>query len=179
MHVIPVALGLMAATSTAAKALHYTIPSSFKAVASNCTLPAEFVVANFATYTDNGNGSSNTVSFEFIDAGTNIQTTCCRNSTSKPSGPGGNRYACDDPSIAFIYQTTGIAGLTLVERVCPGQSGPQFETSGLVTPALDCTDTASGKICDAKQKSLQGNFSSFEPVPPAAPVRRTLGPWRG
>jgi hypothetical protein len=119
MHSIPVLFSLIAAAS-ASKALHYTVPSSFKAAAaaSNCTLPAEFVVTNFTTYTDKQDKSLGTVSFQFSDPDTKIQAKCQRNSTSTGSGPGRNRYGCDNVKIAFIYQTTGIAGLTITERAC-------------------------------------------------------------
>lgn len=119
MHSVVVLLSLAVAAS-ASKALHYTVPGNFKAAAaSNCTMPSEFVVTNFTTYTDKDDDSLNTVSFDFTDPDTAIQTTCRRNSTSTPSGPSKNRYGCSNPDIAFIYQTTGVAGLTLAERACP------------------------------------------------------------
>jgi hypothetical protein len=119
MRVICVVFSLMAAAA-ASKTLHYTVPKIFKAAASNCTMPADYVVTNFTTYTDKKDASLNTVSFGFIDADTHIQTTCQRNSTSTPSGPSKNRYGCDSNNVAFIYQTTGVAGLTLTEKACPG-----------------------------------------------------------
>ncbi|KAI1113643.1 hypothetical protein F5Y14DRAFT_417350 [Nemania sp. NC0429] len=110
---------LMAAAS-ASKALHYTVPSSFKAVAKNCSMPADFTVTNFTTYTDTSDNSLNTVNFDFSDLTTQIHTTCQRNSTSTASGPSKNKYACDNADISFIYQTTGVAGLTLTEKACSG-----------------------------------------------------------
>ncbi|KAI3329105.1 hypothetical protein HD806DRAFT_272454 [Xylariaceae sp. AK1471] len=178
MRVVLVVFSLMAAVS-ASKTLHYTVPKIFKAAASNCTMPADYVVTNFTTYTDKKDASLNTVCFGFIDTDTHITTTCERNSTSKPSGPSKNRYGCDNANVAFIYQTTGVAGLTLAETACPGGSGPQFEAAGLTTPELDCTDTSTGTLCHAKQASIEGDFDSFEPVPPKAPVRRVPGTWRG
>ncbi|TGJ85246.1 hypothetical protein E0Z10_g3479 [Xylaria hypoxylon] len=177
MYALTVLFGLMAAAS-ASKPLRYTVPNNFKAVASNCTLPAEFVVTNFTTST-NKNGTLDTVCFQFSDPDTEIRTTCQRNSTSVASGPSKNRYGCDNANIAFIYQTTGIAGLTLTERACPGGSSPQFEASGLITPELNCTDTPTGTICHTEQKSLQGDFNSFQPIPSKAPIRRHRGTWRG
>ncbi|KAJ2987917.1 hypothetical protein NUW58_g4244 [Xylaria curta] len=168
MRAIPIVFSL-AAVASASKALHYTVPSSFKALASNCTLPADFVVTNFTTYTDKNDDSLNTVCFDFSDTDTNVHTTCQRNSTSIPSGPSKNKYECDNASVAFIYQTTGIAGLTLTEQACPGGGGPKFEASGLTTPELDCTDTSTGTLCHARQKSFRGDFDSFEPIPPKAP----------
>ncbi|KAI0914837.1 hypothetical protein F4823DRAFT_557780 [Ustulina deusta] len=167
------------AVAAASKALHYTVPNNFKAAASNCTLPAEFVVTNFTTYSDKNNGTLGTVCFQFSDPDTKIQTTCQRNSTSTPNGQSKNTYGCGNANIAFIYQTTGIAGLTITERACPGASSLQFEASGLIAPELDCTDTPTGTICHSKQTSLQGNFDSFQPVPPKAPTRRDRATWRG
>ncbi|KAF2964302.1 hypothetical protein GQX73_g9273 [Xylaria multiplex] len=173
MYVLTVLFSLMAAAS-ASKPVRYTVPNYLKAVTSNCTLPAEFVVTNF-TISTNKNGTLDTVCFQFSDPDTEIRTTCQRNSTSTPSGPSKNIYGCDNANIAFIYQTTGIAGLTLTEKACPGAS-PQFEASGLVTPELNCTDIPTGTICNAEQRSLQGDFDSFQPIPPA---RRVRGTWRG
>ncbi|KAI0863187.1 hypothetical protein F4860DRAFT_76433 [Xylaria cubensis] len=178
MHAVPVLFSL-AATVSAFKALHYTIPNNFKALASNCTLPAEFVVTNFTTYTDKDNDSLNTVCFQFSDPDTKIRTTCQSNSTSTPTGPSKNIYGCDDASIAFIYQTTGIAGLTLTEKACPSAGNPKLEASGLITPELNCTDTSTGTLCHAKQESIQGDFDSLEPIPPKVPTRRARGAWRG
>lgn len=119
MHSVVVLLSLAAATS-ASMVLHYVVPSNFKAAAAgNCTLPSEFVVTNFTTYTDKNDDSLDTVSFDFSDPDTAIQATCWRNSTSTPSGPSKNRYSCSNPNIAFIYQTTGVSGLTIAERACP------------------------------------------------------------
>ncbi|GAW22885.1 hypothetical protein ANO14919_124310 [Xylariales sp. No.14919] len=174
----PTALFSLVAVASASKPLRYTVPSSFKAAASNCTLPAEFEVTDFTTVT-NKNGTLNTVCFQFSDPDTKIQTICQRNSTSAASGPSKNIYGCDNANIAFIYQTTGVAGLTLTERACPGGSNPQFEASGLVTPGLDCADTPSGTICHAEQKSLQGDFDSFQPIPSTAPTRGVGRAWRG
>ncbi|KAI1132119.1 alpha/beta-hydrolase [Nemania abortiva] len=165
MHSVPVLISLMAVAASASKALHYTVPSSFKAAASNCTLPSEFVVTNFTTYTDKTDNSQNTVCFQYSDPDTKIQTTCQRNSTTTGSGPSKNRYGCDNAKIAFIYQTTGIAGLTITERACASGTNAQFEASGLVVPELNCTDTSTGTLCVTKQKSIQGDFDSFEPLP--------------
>ncbi|KAJ8127319.1 hypothetical protein O1611_g6317 [Lasiodiplodia mahajangana] len=178
MYSVPILYSVMAVAS-ASKALHYTVPSSFKAAASNCTLPAEFVVTNFTTFTDKADNSLNTVCFQYNDPDTKIQTTCHHNSTSTASGPSKNRYTCDNANIAFIYQTTGIAGLTVTERACSSTASSQFEASGLITPELNCTNTSTGTLCVAKQNSIQGDFDSFQPVPPQAPTRRDQRTWRG
>ncbi|KAI0203991.1 alpha/beta-hydrolase [Astrocystis sublimbata] len=170
MHVIP-ALFSLAAVASASKALHYTVPNNFKALASNCTLPADFVVSNLTTFTDAKSNSTNTVSFTFSDPDTEIHTTCQRNATSIPSGPGKNKYACDSDGVSFIYQTTGIAGLTVIERACARSGTAKFEASGLVRPELDCTDNATGTLCRAKEDSVKalaagaGAFTSPDILP--------------
>ncbi|KAI0401226.1 hypothetical protein F4802DRAFT_601217 [Xylaria palmicola] len=177
MHTIPVLFGL-AVAAAASNTLHYTIPNSLKAATSNCTLPAEFAVANFTTYTDKEDESLNTVSFEFSDPDTGIRTTCQRDATSTPSGPSKNKYGCDNDNVGFIYQTTGIAGLTITEKACPSGGTPKLEASGLLTPELECADTADGTLCRAKQDPLQGDFDSLQPIQPKVPVRRGRGAWR-
>ncbi|KAI0548320.1 alpha/beta-hydrolase [Xylaria curta] len=163
MHAVPVLFSLVA-TVSASKALHYTIPNSFKVLASNCTLPAEFVVTNFTTYTDKNDDSLNTVCFQFSDPDTKIRTTCQRNSTSTPSGPSKNIYGCDDATIAFIYQTTGIAGYFPSHSTDIRCSNPRFEASGLITPELDCTDTSTGTQCHAEQDAASATGALASPV---------------
>jgi len=119
MRAIHALFGLVAAAS-ASRALHYAVPSVLKAAASNCTLPGEFVVTDFTTYKGKTKNTTSSVCFGFLDPDTQIKTTCERNETSIPSGPSKNVYKCDNPYVSFVYQTTGIAGLTLIEKVCPG-----------------------------------------------------------
>ncbi|KAI2468093.1 hypothetical protein F4781DRAFT_399847 [Annulohypoxylon bovei var. microspora] len=157
--------GLLAASATS-YALKYTVPSSLKATAVDCVYPANYTVSNFTVVTDMVDSAKNVTSFYFADAGTSINTPCTHNSTSKPSSVGTNRWPCDNSKVAFIYQTTGIAGLTMVEEACPG-STPQFEASGLITPGLACTNSSSGSTCVAKQSPILGEFDSFEPAPPS------------
>ncbi|KAI0135425.1 hypothetical protein F4814DRAFT_444245 [Daldinia grandis] len=153
-------LGLLALPA-ASKALKYAIPMSLKAT--SCTFPANYTVSNFTIYTDRTDSGKNNTSFLFDDPSTGINTSCSRNSTSKLSGS--NRWPCDDSNVAFIYQTTGIAGLTLIEAACPGNV-PQFEASGLIRPDLACTNSTSGTTCVAKQSPIVGDFESLEPAPP-------------
>ncbi|KAI1082761.1 hypothetical protein F5B20DRAFT_530225 [Whalleya microplaca] len=169
MHAIIPLFSLLAGTA-ASKSLKYAIPATVAATASNCTYPADFQVANFTTYADKADGSKNTTSFHFTDGETGIDTACGSNSTSKPSINGTNRYPCDNPLVAFIYQTTGMAGLTLVETACPGNV-PQFEAAGLISPELDCTDSDTGSTCVAKQATITGDFGSLEPAPSSTSSR--------
>ncbi|KAI0383933.1 hypothetical protein F5Y04DRAFT_250036 [Hypomontagnella monticulosa] len=167
MHAITL-LGLLAGP-VAAKALKYTVPS--KLLAANCTMPADYTVSNFTVYTDTVDNTKDNTSFYFADASTGINTSCSHNSTSKPSTVGSNRWPCDDPNVAFIYQTTGVAGLTLIEVACPGNV-PQFEASGLTTPDLACTNSTSGSTCVAKQSPIAGDFDSLQPAPQSTAVSR-------
>ncbi|XDG06467.1 hypothetical protein ABKA04_006082 [Annulohypoxylon sp. FPYF3050] len=157
--------GLLAASATSL-ALKYTVPTSLKATAVNCVYPANYTISNFSVFTDAADSTKNVTSFSFADAGTGIKTTCSHNSTSKPSSVGTNRWPCDNSNVSFIYQTTGIVGLTLIEVACPG-STPQFEASGLIKPNLTCTNSTSSSTCVAKQSPILGEFDSFEPAPPS------------
>jgi hypothetical protein len=98
----------------------YNVPNEME-VADDCTLPSKYTIANFVTFGDKLNGTLNTTSFHFTDTDTGIDTACQKNSTSKSTSPNGGtaRYYCDNTNVEFIYQTTGIAGLTLIEKACP------------------------------------------------------------
>ncbi|KAI1385051.1 uncharacterized protein F4822DRAFT_381670 [Hypoxylon trugodes] len=163
-------LGLLVTTGISTP-LKYAVPSSLKATASNCIYPANFTVSSFTIYTDRVDSSKNTTSFSFADADTGINAFCTQNSTSKATGANSNQYPCDDPNVTFIYQTTGVAGLTLVELACPG-TVPQYEASGLVTPDLACTNSTTASTCAAKQSTITGDFDSLEPVPHPPPSSR-------
>ncbi|KAL7629434.1 hypothetical protein AAE478_000954 [Parahypoxylon ruwenzoriense] len=171
----------LAAGLASSKTLNYAVPSTLEAVA--CTYPAAYEVANFTMSTEGSNGTISSISFHFTDADTGIDTQCGRNSTSKPSSLGANRWPCDDANVSFIYQMTWITGLNMIEVACPGNtrprsdaeaiplmaddeySVPQFEASGLITPDLTCTNSTSGSTCVAKQSPIAGEFESLEPSP--------------
>ncbi|KAK8048856.1 hypothetical protein PG994_010586 [Apiospora phragmitis] len=115
-------VGLMAST-VASTPLKYKIPANMK-VAADCTMPSEYTVSNFSAYTDRSNQT--TVSFTYADTATGISTHCERNPASKPHNTNpslASRYACDDANVEFIYQATGVAGLTVIEAACPGGGG--------------------------------------------------------
>ncbi|KAI1263017.1 hypothetical protein F5Y18DRAFT_139863 [Xylariaceae sp. FL1019] len=176
MRFMPTVFGLaVTATTVAAKFLHYTVPAVLAESASDCVLPADFVVTDFQA-TFKSNNSIDTVSFGFQDTDTGIDTVCNRNSTSVPTGVSKNQYKCDDATVGFVYQTswTGITGLTLVERACTGEgsSSEQFEAAGQITPHLDCTNSTTTATCVANETTITGDYDSFEPVPTNAPLRR-------
>ncbi|KAI1107528.1 hypothetical protein F4804DRAFT_297264 [Jackrogersella minutella] len=162
MHTITL-FSLLAASATS-NALKYAVPSNIKVA--GCTYPANYTVSDLTISTDEVDSDKNITSFHFADPGTGIDTLCSRNSTSKPSSVSSNRWPCDNQKVSFIYQTTGIAGLTMVEVACPG-STPQFEASGLVTPNLTCTNSTTGSTCVAKQSPILGEFDSLQPTPPS------------
>lgn len=112
-----IVVGLLAEIAASA----YVRPVQMETADDDCTLPATYTIANFVTFTDKLNGALNTTSFSFADTDTGIATACQRNSTSAFTTPNGGtaRYYCDDKNVEFIYQTTGIAGLTLIEKACP------------------------------------------------------------
>ncbi|KAI1500117.1 hypothetical protein F5X99DRAFT_387718 [Biscogniauxia marginata] len=171
MHATTILFSLMA-VAVSAKSLKYTVPSSLKAAAaSNCTMPAEYMIHNFTTYTDKADSTKNTTSFHFVDPGTNISSHCLSDSSSKPTGAASNRWPCENPNVEFIYQTTGIVGLTIIEIACPG-SKPQFEASDLVDIKLECQDSDSETTCVQTEKSVDGEFDSLQPTPQSPPSRR-------
>ncbi|KAI0389033.1 hypothetical protein F5Y17DRAFT_450544 [Xylariaceae sp. FL0594] len=175
MRPFAVLFGLIA-TASASRTLNYAVPTSLKAVASNCTLPGQFEVTDFTTQKDTTKNTTTTVCFGFFDPDTKIKTTCERNETSVASGPNGNIYKCDNPYISFVYQTTGVAGLTVVEKACPGSGTTGFEAAGLVQPHLDCSNTAANTaVCHANQTSIHGVFDSLQPSPPSLSRRMFVG----
>ncbi|RYO89048.1 hypothetical protein DL764_008626 [Monosporascus ibericus] len=112
------ALGLLAGVATS-KTFKYAIPAGTKAT-EGCTLPGEFEISDLTVFTDNVDNTKNMASFHFTDVDTGIDTFCQRNSTSKSASPGtAQRWPCDNPNVEFIYQTSGIPGLTLIEKACP------------------------------------------------------------
>ncbi|KAI5927786.1 hypothetical protein F4810DRAFT_282274 [Camillea tinctor] len=168
MHVSTILFSLMA-VAVSAKPVKYTIPSSLKAAsASNCTLPGKYIVSNFTQYMNSEDGTKNTTSFHYEDPDTGISTNCSSDASSTPTGAAGNRWPCENPNVEFIYQTTNIAGLTVVEVACPG-SKPQFEASDLVDLSVDCEDIDSATTCTQMGGPVNGEFDSLEPTPQSPP----------
>ncbi|KAK6078139.1 hypothetical protein SCUP515_04569 [Seiridium cupressi] len=143
----------------------YNVPVEMDAT-DDCTLPAEYTISNFVTLGDSSNGTLNTTSFHFTDSDTGIDTACQKNSSSVSTNPNGGaaRYYCDDVNVEFIYQTTGIAGLTLIEKACPDSaSSTKYEASGLTQFNLTCTDTTDGRLCSSNQ-TITSEFTSLNPA---------------
>ncbi|KAI4602750.1 hypothetical protein KJ359_007968 [Pestalotiopsis sp. 9143b] len=131
-----------------------------------CAMPAQFTISNFMTFSDKSNGTVELTSFNFADAGTNITTACQQNSTSVSTSPNGGtaRYYCDDENVQFIYQTTGIVGLTMIEKACPASdTTTKYEASGTAQFNLTCTTTYEGKTCRSNGTTTE-DFSAIDPV---------------
>lgn len=99
----------------------YRIPLGMQhaVTGSGCTLPNEFEIQNFMTWTPaEGNNRSAIIDFWFINDGTGIETPCHYNSTSVNSGPAGlvPRYSCDNGLVQFVWQDGTLA---MVEKACP------------------------------------------------------------
>ena len=112
-------LGLMAAV-VASRTLKYAVPDNIQ-LAADCILPGSFEISDLEIYTDLEDETKSTKSFHFVNQDTNIDTQCHQNSTSKPTSAGAaERWPCDDAKVQFIYQTTGLVGLTVIEKTCIG-----------------------------------------------------------
>ncbi|KAH6648470.1 hypothetical protein BKA67DRAFT_693800 [Truncatella angustata] len=161
MHFSTIVVGLLAEIVASAS---YNIPVEM-AVADTCAMPSEYTITNFVTFGDKLNGTLNTTSFHFADSETGIDTSCTKNSTSATSSPNGGtaRYYCDDATVEFIWQTTGIAGLTVIEKACPENGSSKYEVSGLSQFNLTCTTTYDGTLCSSSQTTT-GEFTSLNPV---------------
>ncbi|KAK7924900.1 hypothetical protein PG985_006954 [Apiospora marii] len=160
-------VGLMASMA-ASTPLKYKIPATMK-VAAGCTMPSEYTVSEFSSSTDRSNQT--TVSFAYVDSATGINTRCERNPSSKPHNTNpslASRYACDDANVEFIYQTGGVAGLTVVEAACLGSSSSMFEASALVPFNVTCASTPTGKNCTSNPAQVTEEFTSLQPRPAGA-----------
>lgn len=111
-----------AAVASLATALPYRLPASFPKILlqdASCILPLNFTVNGFQVWTPAaGNSNASTISFQYTDSLTNINTDCHLNETSISVGPSGlaPRYACDNSIVQFIWQNNT---LTLIEKACP------------------------------------------------------------
>ncbi|KAK7952156.1 uncharacterized protein PG986_007884 [Apiospora aurea] len=163
-------VGLMAST-VASTPLKYEIPASMK-VSADCNMPSEYTVSDFSAYTDRSNQT--TVSFAYVDPATGINTHCERNPSSKPHNTNpslASRYACDDANVEFIYQTTGVAGLTVIEAACPESGASAFEASSLVPFNQTCGSTPMGRNCTSNPSDITDEFTSLQPRPAGAFVQ--------
>ncbi|RYP49634.1 hypothetical protein DL768_004676 [Monosporascus sp. mg162] len=128
------ALGLLAGVATS-KTFKYAIPAGIEAT-EGCTLPGEFEISDLTIFTDNLDSTKNVTSFHFTDVDTGIDTFCQWNSTSKSASPGtAQRWPCDNTNVEFIYQTSGIPGLTLIEKACP-ENPYEMRLKSVILPYL-------------------------------------------
>lgn len=100
--------------------LKYALPKSF-AADSTCPFPENYTVEDFSTFTAAGSNDT-TLSFNYVDEGTNITSFCQKNATSPnlSSSPyAAARYGCDNTNVKFIWQDSK---LTILEAACPNTS---------------------------------------------------------
>lgn len=101
-----------------------SVPLHIRALvdANECTLPSEFTISDFSGQSDDGGDTLDQFEFNFQNDGTSISTLCQFNSSSEAIILGGRtpRYACNDPSVHFIWQDSA---LTMIEKVCPDEQG--------------------------------------------------------
>ncbi|KAB5580734.1 hypothetical protein GE09DRAFT_449541 [Coniochaeta sp. 2T2.1] len=170
-----VAAALPAAFSLPTQAA-YKIPFTFNKFLAldTCSNPARFEVQNFTIWTPAaGNNASTVIDFGYLDKGTNLQTTCHFNATSRNTMPKGYtpRFACENSIVEFIWQNE-TQKLTMIEAACPDDTGDdRFEASGSAVPTLGCTATTcgytygDGNFCRANVTAIQAQFFSLQPRP--------------
>lgn len=121
-------LVLLAALPGALAATAYTAPPAFAAkvaAASDCELPSEYHIQNFAAKSKDSGKTLSSYGFTFVDATDNLKLSCQFNSTSKPTAGNGGlpRYACDHADdVTFIWED-GDRDLTMIRTVCPAANG--------------------------------------------------------
>ncbi|CAK7269403.1 hypothetical protein SEPCBS119000_003550 [Sporothrix epigloea] len=123
-----------------------TASTATSSALASCYYPATFTLSNFTTWLPAMNASLSYVSFQYLDRGTLISTSCAYNATSRSL----------------------TAGTELAPRI-------KFEASGsIVLTGLKCMSTNSsdgsclgqsqGTLCSSAA-SLSANFTSQEPSP--------------
>jgi hypothetical protein len=106
---------------------YITSKLSSHAAGTSCLFPGNFTIENLVWWTPSAARNSSTpgvLDFDFADSATQLTTTCHYNSSSPAANPGGNtpRYACDDPTIEFIWEASKNL-LDVIERLCPDANG--------------------------------------------------------
>ncbi|KAK1969903.1 hypothetical protein LY78DRAFT_700411 [Colletotrichum sublineola] len=152
-----------------------------KVQSSDCTLPDDFQIQNFAAESPDGGKTIESLTFNFNDDSTILSTPCHLNASSVAVAGDGRtaRYACDDARVQFIWQN-GTA--TVIEKVCPGEDGAaDYEASGTATVPVVC-DGAAGNgtataarhrrsnsrravACKSNSNDIRSKFFSIQPVP--------------
>lgn len=117
---IATCLASLAAATTNFEKLAYADSIAKEDVDETCDYPTYYTVSNLETYTPTSSNETE-VNFGFVDADTDITTTCSLNSTSVDIAEEGRtaKYACDNSLVEFYWQNSK---LTLVEVACPTSS---------------------------------------------------------
>ncbi|GKT41874.1 uncharacterized protein ColSpa_02055 [Colletotrichum spaethianum] len=159
------------------------VPESLmaKVESSDCTLPDDFQIQNFAAESPDGGQTVESLNFNFNDDSAILSTPCQLNASSVPVTSDGRtpRYACDDARVQFIWQNGTI---TVIEKVCPGDDGAaDYEASGTAVVPVVC-DGAAGNgtgnaarqrrrnsrravACKSNSDDIRSRFFSIQPVP--------------
>ncbi|KAK1600109.1 uncharacterized protein LY79DRAFT_664479 [Colletotrichum navitas] len=158
------------------------VPESLmsKVQSSDCTLPDDFEIQNFAAESPDGGKTIESLAFNFNDDSTIVSTSCQLNASSMPVAGDGRtaRYACDDARVQFIWRN---GTTTVIEKVCPGEDGAaDYEVSGTALVPVVC-DGAAGNgtatarhrrsksrravACKSNSDNIRSRFFSIQPVP--------------
>ncbi|KAH6604660.1 hypothetical protein Trco_006367 [Trichoderma cornu-damae] len=175
-------LSLLAALPSAmatVSALSYAPPPELLAMArtnSNCKLPPDFHIKNFAAKSNETGPTASLVAynFTFVDETTGVTTGCYFNSSSVSTTPAGltPRYACSHADVKFIWEDDK-RELTLVERICPLPNGvAMYEVAGSETISLSCS--ASG-TCRTNTTDYNVKFVALDPVRDPTLVKYWVG----
>ncbi|EFQ29358.1 hypothetical protein CGRA01v4_05101 [Colletotrichum graminicola] len=176
---------LVIAAPAAQAAVSYmaAVPESLmaKVQSSDCTLPDDFQIQNFAAESPDGGKTIESLAFNYNDDSTILSTSCHLNASSIPVAGDGRtaRYACDDARVQFIPRNGTI---TMIEKVCPGEDGAaDYEVSGTALVPVVC-DGAAGNgtataprhrrsksrravACRSNSDDIRSRFFSIQPVP--------------
>lgn len=133
----------------------------------NCVLPGNFQIKKFdAQASKNGTGPSS-YKFIYVNAATNVTTTCNFHKGSRPERAGNTgyayapRYSCKNKNVSFAW-TRNQSQLAVHQKICPGASGkPEYEATGSVSIPASCV---SGHCQASKSASYTGVFSSLNPI---------------
>lgn len=90
---------------------------------SSCVLPQGYQITNFAAQSADGGQTVDSLTFNFNDDITGVNTPCYLNASSVPVPSDGRtpRYPCDNPLAQFIWSEN--SKLTMIEKVCPASDG--------------------------------------------------------
>ncbi|CCC11594.1 hypothetical protein SMACR_04579 [Sordaria macrospora] len=140
-----------------------------------CPYPVHYKITSLQVWTPkNGNTHPMVIDFQYADEETKIATSCHYNGTQPNIAPTGLRsaqYACEDPSVRFIWDTEE-SSLSMIELACPHTPESGMEALDQITPRLSCVDTSKstpfgeGSQCFSLDFAILGNFTALDPIEP-------------